>query len=454
MRYLSMRCTVFLGLLAAATAGPATARAEGGAEEAPAAEGSDHCSGDGFCHYRYYGYGYGYGYDNAYWNDKRDYYTTESSADADESLPAEAADSIALADDDETATDNDHPRYEYEYDYHCYGYDYLHGCDPPYRYDYGYGYGYEPYGHEAEVGLDLDLDETQAREFEAEVATLRPLPEYQGYSLAYPYEEYAYEDPVESDVAVLDYYKEYAFSYYNRYGYLEDLAEEGYRDRFRPGIAREDSLQSWMGFRSGVSRGLETGGWLPGHVLLHSDEALIRRMARLYEEPLEERQAALQQHLESIGTVALDVADRFEGQSPMAAEDLTEDLPALGAFLAVIRFVEQGEMAAGDAAEALAGCVSRLSTVWVREIQRIANEEIDAPSHRELPAATASDAPAHTAGRTLVHVIRSMGARSLDAAAAALLDLSRQIAPYETDVRPHGGDAEAAVSLRGAEGPR
>lgn len=149
-------------------------------------------------------------------------------------------------------------------------------------------------------------------------------------------------------------------------GFAEETAEFGSND---------------FGVTEGFSRPVPVGVQLfasdPADLLAPDDEQLLRRLDGLWEEPEGVRRAALNDHLESLGWEAVELAGRFEQVTGIDALELANDLPSAAALLAAHRLVERGELTLDEAVEVLHSSLRNLPPSWVQGVRRITRNTLD-----------------------------------------------------------------------------
>ncbi len=350
---------------------------------------------------------------------------------------------------------------EWEYDYDEYEYDHAsestmdkyepYECDE-WEYDYGeyeYDYATEPMTDEYETYGDAEAAMEEAVDTSDEWETASEADEWQ-YEYVVPEERYGYPDYMSGNLDSEDFgdhetsewqdyseaypYKEYAypndsmeevedsgsddFSYYDESGYGY---EPDYYDYESEGVVAEEYNDS------------ELFAWHPSELLLFADREVLRTLETLGSEPSGVRRATLNDYLEALGWEAIAFASRFEDVAGIEVLGLADDLPGAAAFLAVFRLVEQGELGMDEAVDLLERSLENLSLDWiegVREMTAGGFEEWDARSAAgETDGLDWSDAG--LARGPVFDVIVSLAARSLASLGSALCGVSEAISEVD-----------------------
>ena len=247
-------------------------------------------------------------------------------------------------------------------------------CD---RYDYACpeeAYGYSP-------SFDVrESDEAIAPQSQG----------YQGYSEAYPDEEYAYP------------------------GFEEDEPFECF-----------DDSASWDRQPEVSESGLELFAWHPTELLMASDQQVLRTLETQCEEPSGVRRASLNGYVEDLGWEAIDFASQFEDRTGIEVLGLADDLPGAAAFLGVFRLVERGELGMEEGIDLLRRSLQRLSLEWIEGVSEITADAFADPDRDEAPAADGSaGAPA---GSPVVDAMLSLAVRSLAGLGGAVSSVSQSL---------------------------
>jgi len=110
--------------------------------------------------------------------------------------------------------------------------------------------------------------------------------------------------------------------------------------------------------------GLELFAANPADLLLLPDQDLVRQLNGLSLR-YGEREMALNDYLESLGSEAVNFALQYASLTGKEAVSLSDDLTATVAFLAAFRLYEQGSLGLGEAVDALERTVESRPTTWV-----------------------------------------------------------------------------------------
>ncbi len=122
---------------------------------------------------------------------------------------------------------------------------------------------------------------------------------------------------------------------------------------------------------------LELYAWLPGELLTSSDQDLLRSLARLCDDPSGVRRAVLNDHLESLGSEAIEFATQFEDATGVEVLGLADDLPGAAALLGCFRLMEQGELGMDESADLLRRALPNISEEWSKDVAEMTDESAD-----------------------------------------------------------------------------
>ena len=314
---------------------------------------------------------------------------------------------------------------------------------------------------------------------------------HQGFSEAYPDEEYAYPkeaatDSRETDPEEYSYYDEFGYDYeadyesdgelegslegepgevsqssdeelygyddaepYDEYGYdcygerVEQADEwiESSGDDYCEWTEAEHAT-AWESESEYVPEsGLELFAWHPTELLLLADQEVLRTLETLCEEPSGVRRATLNDYLEILGWEAIDFASRFEDVTGVEVLGLADDLPGAAAFLGAFRLVEQGELGTDEAVDLLRRSLESLSLDWIEGVGEITADAFE--DWDPQPASTEMGSPgwseAASPDSPVVHMMVSLATRSLADLGAAISGISRRFA--ELDLQSVEADA-------------
>jgi hypothetical protein len=214
--------------------------------------------------------------------------------------------------------------------------------------DYG-EYGYQEYEYVSEQWetvneTDAPNQDTEVQSFEART-DLRPS-DYQGYSDAYPYEEFAY--PEDDDWSMTESYVSQENSYgvdeaweyeaairdeehldgdFDCYGDFEPAegATEGSQQSDCPATDVDASIDWQASSAAMMESGIGLFAWHPCGLLISSDRG-IGTLETLCDEPSGERWSRLNDYVQTLGEEAVEIAARFEEATGMDVLGLASDV--------------------------------------------------------------------------------------------------------------------------------
>ena len=344
---------------------------------------------------------------------------------------AETAEQVEDVDEAQSAYDYD--EWEYEYGNYEYEYEDHYAADEPETaeqvedvvespsaYDDEWGYMYGKYDDAAEHvseetaeadRVDSHFDDTWRYECDR-------------YDYACPEEAYGYSpsfDVRESDEAIAPQSQGYQ-------GYSEAYPDEEYA---YPGFEEDEPFEcfddsaSWDRQPEVSESGLELFAWHPTELLMASDQQVLRTLETQCEEPSGVRRASLNGYVEDLGWEAIDFASQFEDRTGIEVLGLADDLPGAAAFLGVFRLVERGELGMEEGIDLLRRSLQRLSLEWIEGVSGITADAFADPDRDEAPAADGSaGAPA---GSPVVDAMLSLAVRSLAGLGGAVSSVSQSL---------------------------
>ena len=344
---------------------------------------------------------------------------------------AETAEQVEDVDEAQSAYDYD--EWEYEYGNYEYEYEDHYAADEPETaeqvedvvespsaYDDEWGYMYGKYDDAAEHvseetaeadRVDSHFDDTWRYECDR-------------YDYACPEEAYGYSpsfDVRESDEAIAPQSQGYQ-------GYSEAYPDEEYA---YPGFEEDEPFEcfddsaSWDRQPEVSESGLELFAWHPTELLMASDQQVLRTLETQCEEPSGVRRASLNGYVEDLGWEAIDFASQFEDRTGIEVLGLADDLPGAAAFLGVFRLVERGELGMEEGIDLLRRSLQRLSLEWIEGVSEITADAFADPDRDEAPAADGSaGAPA---GSPVVDAMLSLAVRSLAGLGGAVSSVSQSL---------------------------
>ena len=344
---------------------------------------------------------------------------------------SETAEQVEDVDEAQSAYDDD--EWEYEYGNYEYEYEDHYAADEPETaeqvedvvespsaYDDEWGYMYGKYDDAAEHvseetaeadRVDSHFDDTWRYECDR-------------YDYACPEEAYGYSpsfDVRESDEAIAPQSQGYQ-------GYSEAYPDEEYA---YPGFEEDEPFEcfddsaSWDRQPEVSESGLELFAWHPTELLMASDQQVLRTLETQCEEPSGVRRASLNGYVEDLGWEAIDFASQFEDRTGIEVLGLADDLPGAAAFLGVFRLVERGELGMEEGIDLLRRSLQRLSLEWIEGVSEITADAFADPDRDEAPAADGSaGAPA---GSPVVDAMLSLAVRSLAGLGGAVSSVSQSL---------------------------
>jgi hypothetical protein len=109
----------------------------------------------------------------------------------------------------------------------------------------------------------------------------------------------------------------------------------------------------------------------PADLLTANDEQLI---VAITNESLSDRREAIDEYLclGELGPDAAEFADQFKAATGLNILDMTDNLPAVAAFLGSYRLLERGELGMQESVDLLRRSLTRLSPQWTNHVQGIA----------------------------------------------------------------------------------
>ena len=344
-------------------------------------------------------------------------------------------------DTDETFTDLDEE--EWSYDYYEDEYDWE---DDYYDHDsYTYGGGewdvdYEnsefvwpedPFGTHDEMSVEA---ESGVHDFDTTL--------YEGYSDAYPYEEFAYpEDDIEQSAVEYSledrYYGEY---YYDEYGYDYYGFDHYYDDHAVADCSGDELLDAH-----------------PTDLLADSDRQLLEKLESLCQDLAKVRRAALNDYLEKAGWGAIDFASRFEAAAGIEVLGLVDELPAAAAFLASFRLVEEHQISMDEGVELLGASLNALSWNWIEAVDQLTADAAGGPEQTPVAAAAVDRRGAlatAAVGNPVVGAMVSLATRAFGSVGSTVLSISRQLAGLRLAALPlEADDDRSASNVPAGSGP-
>jgi hypothetical protein len=276
---------------------------------------------------------------------------------------------------------------------------------------------------------------------------------YEGYSDAYPYEEYAYPEGNADDGYSQTYEYEHMlrgdYNYEVLYGNVTDevdpcdasAGEEAMYDEEMYEYDAYDGVEENVDDRADAARapaadqqlsgGLELFASQPAELLLFADQELLRTLQQIGGGQSRLRRVRFAEHLEALGWQAIDFAFRLEDVTGREVLGLSDDLPAAAAFLAAFRLVERGELGMDEGVASLRGTLDDITLDWIEGIDQITAEAYRTWDDRQLagPAGEPSRMFDPTQLKNpVIEAVVSLATKRLGDLGGKILDLREKLA--------------------------
>jgi hypothetical protein len=247
----------------------------------------------------------------------------------------------------------------------------------------------------------------------------------QGYSEAYPEEEFAYPEENDDEMADVDPWQDTT---------KEDAASN---DRWEEYDYEYSYPETKYASPGAMDERIDLFTWLPGDLLLRQDEGILKILATQRDDPSGVRRATLNDYLEGLGVDAIDFTAQFENLSGIEVLGLADDVAGAAALLASFRLYDQGEVGMDEAVDVLRHALENLSNEWIEAVDEMTVEAYAEPASGSVDTdsndgETSEWSDVSCSNNPVLGAVVSLAARSCGTVTSVIRIVSTQLAQIDT----------------------